>query len=92
MNFLSYTQIWFTLRCMFPTWNDWNIRYTRRGLIKKRAKTTLRYLAYIAAIVGILRLRQNAEGRGGIKALLNDSLSQVLLKGSLYLQTAGSKV
>ncbi|KAK8156916.1 hypothetical protein BC567DRAFT_258255 [Phyllosticta citribraziliensis] len=29
-----YTQIWFTLRCMFPTYSDWDVRYTRKGLFK----------------------------------------------------------
>ena len=52
----------------------------------------IRYLAYIAAIIGVLRLRENAEGRGGVKALLKDYVREALLKGSLSLETASSKV
>jgi len=87
-----YTQIWFAIRCMFPTWSDWDIRYTRSGLIKKRAKTIIRFLAYIAVIIGVLRLRERAKGRGGVKGLLKDYVREALLKASLALQTAGTKV
>lgn len=74
---------------MFPTWSDWNITYTSRGLAKKRAKTTLRYLAYITAIVGIVRLRRNGHN---VKDMLKAYARQALLTGGVVLQTVGSKV
>ncbi|OBT86459.1 hypothetical protein VE02_05319 [Pseudogymnoascus sp. 03VT05] len=44
-----YSQVWFSLLCMFPNYNHWNYRYTTKGLIKKRAKTVVQ----IAALVGL---------------------------------------
>ncbi|KAL9600142.1 MAG: hypothetical protein Q9219_003398 [cf. Caloplaca sp. 3 TL-2023] len=33
-----YSQIDFTLRCMFPKWSAWDLQYTRKGLVKKWAQ------------------------------------------------------
>jgi hypothetical protein len=76
---------------MFPTYSDWDITYTTKGLAKKRAKTTLRYLAYLAAIVGIIRLRRNSNG-GSMKDIIKGYVRQALLTGAFVLQVAGSKV
>lgn len=51
---------------MFPKWSDWNIRYTTKGLIKRRAGQTLRALALIAIIVGLYYIRKDV--RGGLRA------------------------
>ena len=74
---------------MFPTWSDWDITYTPKGLAKKRAKTTLRYLAYITVLVGIFRLRRK---RHSVKDMLKAYVRQALLIGGVVLQTVGSKV
>ena len=76
---------------MFPTYSDWDITYTTKGLAKKRAKTTLRYLTSLAVIVGIIRLRRNSNGRS-IKDIIKGYVRQALLTGALVLQVAGSKV
>ena len=76
---------------MFPTWSDWQITYTSKGLAKKRAKTALRYTAYAAAIAGIIRLRGAKNGES-IKELLRAYVRQALLTGAVVLQAVGSKV
>jgi cation diffusion facilitator CzcD-associated flavoprotein CzcO len=86
-----YTQIWFGLRCMFPTWSDWDIIYTRTGLIKKTAKKTLRTLAIIATIVGIVRLRRSTANRS-LRDILREYTRLALLRGGNLLEMAGSKV
>jgi hypothetical protein len=74
---------------MFPTWSDWDITYTSKGLAKRRVKTTLRYLAYIAAIVGFIRLRRSGET---VKDVLKGYVRQAFLTGASALQAVGSKV
>jgi hypothetical protein len=76
---------------MFPTWSDWEITYTSKGLAKKRAKAALRYLAYAAAIAGIIQLRKDRNGQR-LKDLLKGYVRQALLTGAVVLQTIGSKV
>jgi hypothetical protein len=76
---------------MFPTYSDWDIVYTTKGLAKKRAKTTLRYIAYLAAIIGIIRLRRSSSGRS-MKDIIKGYVRQALLTGALVLQVAASKV
>jgi len=46
---------------MFPTWKDWDITYTRRGLALKRVKTLTKSLAAIAALLWVYRLKRNGE-------------------------------
>ena len=76
---------------MFPTYSDWDITYTKKGLAKKRVKTTFRYLAYLATIVGIIRLRRNGNGRT-VKDIIKGYVKQALLTSALVLQVTGSKV
>jgi hypothetical protein len=76
---------------MFPTWSDWQITYTSKGLAKKRAKSALRYLAYAAAIAGIIRLRRAKNG-ASVKDMLKAYVRQALLTGGMVLQVVGSKV
>jgi len=77
---------------MFPTWSDWDITYTSKGLLKKRAKTMLTYLACVLAIPSILSLRRNTRSVECVKALLKEYIRQALLKGADILQVAGSKL
>lgn len=51
---------------MFPKWSDWNIQYTTKGLIKQRAKQTLRVVTLLASIVGLYYIRKDV--RGGLRA------------------------
>lgn len=76
---------------MFPTFSDWDITYTTKGLIKKRARTAIRYLTYLAAIISIISLRRNSNGRS-VNDILKGYVRQALMTGALVLQVAGSKI
>ncbi|KAH6871804.1 hypothetical protein B0T10DRAFT_590584 [Thelonectria olida] len=52
-----YSQIWFTLRCMFPVWSDWKIKYTRQGIRRWRVRTLLRVLTVMGVFVAMYNLR-----------------------------------
>ncbi|KAN0117589.1 FAD/NAD(P)-binding domain containing protein [Hyaloscypha variabilis] len=86
-----YTQIWFGLRCMFPTWSDWDIEYTKKGQTKRSAKKVLNIVALAAMIVGGVRLRRNLQGRSLI-ALLKAYIRMTFLAGSGLLQTIASRI
>lgn len=62
-----YSQIWFTLLCMFPKYRDWDYKYTTIGLFKKRARATLKLVALTLAIIGTYRARQAGLGLLGLK-------------------------
>ncbi|KAL8763405.1 MAG: hypothetical protein Q9184_000793 [Pyrenodesmia sp. 2 TL-2023] len=57
-----YSQIDFTFRCMFPKWSDWDLQYTRKGLVKRQVTQALGVLLLVAVIVGAFRLRQGSSG------------------------------
>lgn len=52
-----HSQLHFTWRCMFPTWSDWNIKYTRKGIIKRGVVQVVRVVALLAAITGAYQYR-----------------------------------
>ncbi|KAL2067282.1 hypothetical protein VTL71DRAFT_1706 [Oculimacula yallundae] len=86
-----YTQIWFTIRCMFPTWNDWDIQYTRKGLVKKSALTLLKSLALVVMILGIIKQKQDGL-LPKTKAYLRRVARTLLFGGAGVLQVAGNKL
>jgi hypothetical protein len=47
---------------MFPKWSDWNIEYTRKGLIKHRISQALKALALAASIIGAYYIRNDFWG------------------------------
>lgn len=51
---------------MFPKWSDWNIEYTRKGLLKLQIQRALRVLAFIFTIYAAYTIRRDV--RGGLKA------------------------
>ncbi|KAL9101218.1 MAG: hypothetical protein Q9163_003500 [Psora crenata] len=57
-----YSQADFTLRSMFPKWGDWDIQYTRKGLIKQRIQQILQVLAFAACLFGALAIRKDPVG------------------------------
>ena len=77
---------------MFPTWSDWDILYTRKGLIKKRVKSLLRVLVYFSAIAGFVSLRRHGKGPADVKAMLRKFLRYAILKASGVLQRTGEKI
>ena len=49
---------------MFPKWSDWDIEYSRKGLIKRRIRQSLTFIAFAAGIVGLCRIRWSGGGFG----------------------------
>ncbi|KAF2018900.1 putative flavin-binding monooxygenase [Aaosphaeria arxii CBS 175.79] len=50
-----YSQIDFWRKCTFPTWKDWNIEYTKKGLLIKRSRRIRTTLAFVLAFIGAYR-------------------------------------
>ena len=76
---------------MFPTWADWDITYTRKGLLKKATSRALKTFALAALMFGIVQQRRNGL-RAGISAHLKSLIRGLLFRGAGLLQVAGSKV
>ncbi|EKG17560.1 Flavin-containing monooxygenase-like protein [Macrophomina phaseolina MS6] len=57
-----YSQIWFTLRCMFPKWADWNIVYTKKGLMRLYLQQALRMLGLVLVLTGASRAYRKGSG------------------------------
>jgi hypothetical protein len=53
-----YSQLWFWYRCTFPYWNHWDIKYTRKGLVKHTIAKSLKLLAFTAVLLGLFKARQ----------------------------------
>lgn len=64
---------------MFPKWSDWNLEYTRKGLLKKRAGKALRICALVSVIVGANRLRKDGGSLGNLPSLLRQIVRSSLL-------------
>jgi acyl dehydratase len=47
-----WSQVWFTVLCMFPNYRHWDVTYTRKGLWKRRGKLALKTAVFVAALVG----------------------------------------
>jgi len=77
---------------MFPTWSDWDITYTSKGLAKRRFKKLFSILAYIGIIAGIVRVRRSDMGVAGVKTLFRDYVRTALLRGAGVLQGAEKKI
>jgi hypothetical protein len=77
---------------MFPTWSDWDIKYTRKGLVKLAATRALKLLAVFATVAAIIRLRTNGQGIGHITVLMRNYVRRAILSGSVILQLAGNKI
>lgn len=84
-----YSQLNFTLRCMFPTWRDWDITYTRRGLAISRVKTLTKSLATIAVLLWVYRLTTNGQSA---RAVLRGIARGVLQRGGGFLLRLGGRV
>jgi hypothetical protein len=64
---------------MFPKWSDWNLEYTRKGLLKKRARNALKICALVAVIVGANRLRKDGGSLVNLPGLLRQIVRSSLL-------------
>jgi hypothetical protein len=77
---------------MFPTWSDWNFKYTPQGLARKRRRAALRYALYALAIVGVFRAKQNGYAIRDFPPLLIAYLRRAVLMGAKSLQRIANKV
>ena len=71
-----YSQIWFTFRCMFPRWNDWNIQYTRKGKIKKMSKQIFGLVVVVAIIIVTYQIQARSHTPEKPWFLLNNFFSR----------------
>ncbi|KAL2223473.1 putative flavin-binding monooxygenase [Thermoascus aurantiacus ATCC 26904] len=56
-----FSQIDFTLRCMFPVWSHWSAKYTRKG----RMRLVLRRVVLLAAVSALVWLGRRPAGLPG---------------------------
>ncbi|KAF4632931.1 hypothetical protein G7Y89_g5190 [Cudoniella acicularis] len=87
-NTYPYSQFNFWLRCAFPTWSDWDIKYTRKGLMKRRTVALLKIFSVFAAVTGFLRL---ARCGIDVTALVKHQARLAFLTGAGLLQKVASK-
>jgi len=87
-----YTQIYFTLRCMFPKYSDWDVTYTSKGLAKRKVKSILKYLTYILAIGGLYRAKKNGYKLKDILALIKGYLRAAMMVAAGSLQGVAAKI
>jgi hypothetical protein len=73
-----YSQLYYGYRCMFPTWKDWNLSYTRKGTLKKWTKSTMMVLAFGLAFLDQFQKRSKGVGLGA-NELVTEWFKKVLL-------------
>ncbi len=77
---------------MFPTWSDWDIRYTPKGLAKRRTKKLLRILMITLAIIAIRRASKRGLGMRDVPVLVKGYVRWGLLVGAGALQRVAGMV
>ena len=77
---------------MFPTWSDWNLKYTKKGLVKRRAKMTISYLAIFSAVYALIYLRRNGKALNDFKVILKEYVRLALLSGVNLLQMIEKRI
>ena len=76
---VRYSQVDFSIRCMFPKWGDWDIHYTGKGMIRQRVKQILQLLSFIAILMGALSIRQDpVAGLAAIPSVLTQMVQMAL--------------
>lgn len=71
------SQIDFTLRCMFPRWSDWNVKYTAKGLLSKRRGQLRNLLGGGLFILGCLAISKDTPVKRPVVDVLFKSISAV---------------
>lgn len=77
---------------MFPTWSDWDIKYTTKGLIKQRAKKLFRILAFTGAVTALIRMHKNPPTAASIKGLLRNYVKFSLASGVSLFQGVEKRI
>ncbi|KAF2842322.1 putative flavin-binding monooxygenase [Patellaria atrata CBS 101060] len=81
----SYMWIW---KNMFPTWNDWDIKYTKKGIRKQKLRKSAEILAFTLALLAVYNARQQGLGIFDIKRLCVRFASSVIQRGRRVLEAA----
>jgi hypothetical protein len=74
---------------MFPTWSDWDIKYTTKGIFKKHAINSVKILALAMTIVTAIRLRKHPLE---VKSHIKHAVRSALFSGINILQMAEKKI
>jgi len=77
--FGRYTQIDFWRRCTFVNWQDWNIRYTKTGIARRRTKQAARLVGLTLVLVAVYRARLQGKSLTDIQMLIRSVLVNALL-------------
>jgi hypothetical protein len=77
-----YNQVWFWYRCQFVKWRDWNIKYTRKGLVKQMLTRGIKYAAIVALLLVLLRARQSGRSLKEQALGIRDSALAMLLSST----------
>lgn len=74
---------------MFPTWSDWDFKYTRKGLFKKSVSAAVKSIALLAMLYTIGKQKQKGMG---LRAQMRSVVQHVMWTCSALLKAAGNKV
>ncbi|ERF71152.1 hypothetical protein EPUS_05981 [Endocarpon pusillum Z07020] len=74
-----WSQIHFTLRCMFPRYGDWEATYTRKGAVKRRVRTVAKVLGTLVVMGALVYTGTYGveEVVGGLRGVLRDGLDRL---------------
>ncbi len=74
-----WSQIHFTLRCMFPRYGDWEAKYTKKGVIKRRLMTAAKLLGTLAVMTAVVYLAMYGPEAvvGELRAVLRSGLNRL---------------
>ncbi len=75
----SFSQFDYSIRCMFPKWSDWQIQYTRKGLLKERIRQGLSLAIFAAMIVGLYQARRLPGGISALPSMLRQHFKGLIL-------------
>lgn len=71
---------------MFPKWSDWNVTYTRKGILKNRLRKGLEFAGLAAAILLVYQLRQEGGNIIDFTRSLVRSGALLVQRGASYIQ------
>jgi len=76
---------------MFPKSKDWDIKYTSKGLVKKRMNTVLKYSMYMILLTGAIRAKRAGLNLMDVPRLAKGYSRAALMMAAGLLQSLGSK-
>lgn len=75
-----WSQVHFTWRCMWVRWADWDAKWTRKGVLRRRLRRALAAFGLISAMAAVVYTRSHgSEGLvNGLRAVLKGGLDRVV--------------